>query len=139
MKTKISIIIAGLLVGLSQSCQGQVKYPDAPSPLAPLLASPPNGTNWMMTFNDEFSGTSLDTSKWTSGLAFHYEINNDEAGFIPEQLQFHNGILLITAELGLRKTAGNGNAWCDDFVMTVSQTTPILHRVAPKVNNLATK
>ncbi len=46
----------------------------------PLLAAPPSGTNWALTFADEFNGTTLDSMKWSNGHP--WDTSSSKAGNI---------------------------------------------------------
>jgi beta-glucanase (GH16 family) len=64
-------------------------------------AEPPgNGSNWVMTFNDEFDGTVLDTGKWATVYIFGGRTNNDELEWYVDDADQHvvsNGTLKLIA------------------------------------------
>ena len=52
-------------------------------------ASPPAGTNWGLTFADEFNGTTLDSMKWIN----HYPWNNTGSPTKAANVTLTNGVL----------------------------------------------
>ncbi len=69
-----------------------------------VWAGPPKGENWVMTFNDEFSGNELDWSIWRSEAAFPSHILSSRW---PENVEMYDGNLhLIT-----RKEQMGGAEW----------------------------
>jgi beta-glucanase (GH16 family) len=82
------------------------KTPAAPSPThAPTTSPTPNGGpggNWNLKFNDDFSGTSVDTSKWNlawfSSSGISNPVNSAETEcYSSAQLHQTNGELDLTA------------------------------------------
>jgi beta-glucanase (GH16 family) len=65
----------------------------------PLLASPPPGSgySWKIIFEDNFDGTSLNTSKWISQLPWTRDYKGD-AYLRDENVTVSNGLLTITAK-----------------------------------------
>jgi len=62
----------------------------------PAAAQVPNLPGWDLIWNDEFNGTSLDTSQWqaqNTGLVF----NNEKQYYLPSQVGVSGGQLHITA------------------------------------------
>jgi beta-glucanase (GH16 family) len=91
-----------------ENSSGMLQRPPVPgvagSP-APPVARPTGQTtgNWNKIFEDEFTGTSLNTAKWKSGYYWDADGgtndgNNEEQWFKPEQLNFNNSILTLTAQ-----------------------------------------
>ncbi|MCL4507219.1 MAG: glycoside hydrolase family 16 protein [Chloroflexi bacterium] len=74
---------------------------------APAATSGPPGNpaNWLLTFSDEFNGTSLDRSKWQTKYAYDSghgdRSNNDEQEWYVDDAQtVGSGILTITTKQG---------------------------------------
>lgn len=70
-----------------------------PAPPAPLIGS----KQWKVIFNDDFNGTSLDTSKWTPCFDWNYgdctgTFNNGRERYYPSQVQLSGGIASLVAE-----------------------------------------
>jgi beta-glucanase (GH16 family) len=65
----------------------------------PVLASPPAGSgySWKIIFEDNFDGTSLNTSKWLSQLPWTRDYKGD-AYMRDENVTVNNGLLTITAK-----------------------------------------
>lgn len=63
---------------------------------ASVFALPPG--NWTQTFNEDFTGTSLDTTKWSTGYMWSPVINSELQGMRPENVVVGNGILTINIE-----------------------------------------
>ena len=63
------------------------------------FASPPPG-KWseQPTFVDDFNGTALDTTKWSTGYRWADVINNEMQGFVPENVTVADGFCTIKAE-----------------------------------------
>lgn len=61
-------------------------------------AAPPPGTgNWTLTFEDNFDGSSLDTSIWNTGQRHNAAINGEPQAYRPEAVTVANGVCTITA------------------------------------------
>ena len=56
-----------------------------------LLAQLPAGTNWALTFADEFNGTTLDSMKWSNGHPW------DPSSSDPANVTVSNGVLNLNA------------------------------------------
>jgi beta-glucanase (GH16 family) len=74
----------------------------APPPDDDCAGAPPDiGGNWTCTFDDEFNGTSLDTSKWTvqqtSNSGYYTGYKNDCYVDNPANVSVANGVLSLTA------------------------------------------
>ena len=76
-------------------------------------AAPPGSpSDWVMTFNDEFDGTSLDLSKWDKTYQWGGRTNNDELEWYLDNAQVvSNGTLKLvakheTAHYGFPYTSG---------------------------------
>ena len=62
-------------------------------------APPGNPSEWVMTFSDEFDGTSLDLSKWATTYAGGGRTNNDELEWYVDNAQIvSNGTLKLVAK-----------------------------------------
>jgi len=64
--------------------------------LAPAMALPP-GT-WTQTFNEDFNGTSLDSTKWSTGYIWSRVINDELQGMRPENVTVAGGVCNIKLE-----------------------------------------
>jgi len=60
-------------------------------------AAPPPG-NWTLVWNDDFNGTSLDSTKWNTGMRWADIINNELQGYVPENVTVANGVCTIKVE-----------------------------------------
>lgn len=69
---------------------------------APLLALPPG--NWTQTFSEEFSGTTLDTTKWSTGYTWSPVINGELQGMRPENVSVNGQYCTIKIE---KRTVNN--------------------------------
>ncbi len=63
----------------------------------PLGATPPTGTNWALTFADEFNGTSLDTTKWIYNYPYG-AVGNGDAYASASNVSEGGGLLTLTAQ-----------------------------------------
>lgn len=66
-----------------------------------LSAPPGDQSNWTLTFNDEFDGTSLDTTKWATKYIDGARTNNDELEWYVDDAENHvvsDGTLKLVAE-----------------------------------------
>ncbi len=64
---------------------------------SPQPEGPPPGS-WSMTFDDEFTGTSLNTAVWSKGMLWDAVINNEWEGYVPENVTVANGLCTIKVE-----------------------------------------
>jgi len=53
---------------------------------------------WVLAFDDEFDGPTLDSSKWTPHYTFDAIINHELQAYIPDAFPISDGILHITAK-----------------------------------------
>ncbi|HUI93071.1 MAG TPA: glycoside hydrolase family 16 protein [Chitinivibrionales bacterium] len=63
-----------------------------------LFAAPPKTASWTLTFDDEFNGTALDTSKWSPHDHFCGVRNNELQAYMPENISVANGLDRETCE-----------------------------------------
>lgn len=79
-------------------------------------AEPPgNGSNWVMTFSDEFDGTALDTTKWATTYPGGARTNNDELEWYVDDPDHHvvsNGTLKLIA----RKESASGRSYTSGMI-----------------------
>jgi beta-glucanase (GH16 family) len=68
-----------------------------------VQAAPPPG-NWTLTWNDDFNGTSLDATKWSTGMRTPDIINDELQAYHPDQVTVANGVCTIKVE---KKTTVN--------------------------------
>ncbi len=63
-------------------------------------ADPPTAGKWSAepTFFDDFNGTSLDTTKWSTGYRWADVINNEMQGMVPENVSVADGVCNIKVE-----------------------------------------
>ena len=71
--------------------------------LTPASEPPGNSTDWVLTFNDEFNGASLDLTKWSTKYAFDTghgdRSNNDEQEwYVDDAHTVGSGVLTITTK-----------------------------------------
>jgi len=59
--------------------------------------APTAGNHWVMAFEDNFRGTSLNTSRWSTGYPWG-RTHNHKAYMAPENVKVENGRMIITAE-----------------------------------------
>lgn len=64
------------------------------------IAAPPAAGNWSAqpTFEDNFDGPRLDSTKWSTGYRWPDVINNEMQGFVPENVSVEDGVCKIKAE-----------------------------------------
>jgi beta-glucanase (GH16 family) len=80
-------------------------------PASIVQATPPPGT-WTLTFNDDFNGTSLDTTKWNTGMQWADVINNELQGYVPENVTVAGGVCTIKVEKRtVPNVSYNGYSW----------------------------
>lgn len=60
------------------------------------LALPPG--NWTQTFNEDFSGTALDSTKWSTGWMWSPVVNVEKQGYRPENVVVGNGVCTLKIE-----------------------------------------
>jgi beta-glucanase (GH16 family) len=70
-----------------------------------ILAAPPKTSNWILTFEDNFELTSLDTNKWHPHDHFCGVRNNELQAYIPENVIIENGLCKLKCE---KKNANYG-------------------------------
>lgn len=63
-----------------------------------LFGAPPKTASWALTFQDEFNGTSLDTSKWHPHDHFCGVRNDELQAYMPENIAVSNGMCRQTCE-----------------------------------------
>ena len=61
------------------------------------LAGPPAG-DWTLTFEDNFDGTTLNTTKWSKGMRWAGIINNELQGYVPENVSVSAGAARFLTE-----------------------------------------
>ena len=70
-----------------------------------LQAGPPPGTGqWTQTLNEDFNGTSLNTSVWSTGMRWSGAINGELQAYRPENVTVAGGLCKIKIE---KRTAVN--------------------------------
>ncbi len=86
-----------------------------------------NATNWVLSWSDEFDGTTLDLSKWSyqNGTGAEYGVagwgNNEQQYYTDENVQVKDGKLVITATEGTHGMPYNsGRIW----TMSDDRVTP---------------
>ena len=84
--------------------------------LAFVVAGPPPGT-WMLAFEDNFAGASLDTAKWNTGPRWWGLINQGSStpelqGYVPANVSVANGLCTILINKptgGVHQVSGDGH------------------------------
>lgn len=100
------------------ACGGHAGEPAAaPAPAVAVspAPAPAAASGWVLDWNDEFGGTSLDHSKWTEETGPNW--HNNELQYYtdrPENLRVSNGYLVIEA----RKEAFGGRAYTSARIRT---------------------
>src|SRR6185503_7802299 len=92
---------------------GQIGTPPNCFPAPPAPAA--TGKQWRVTFSEEFSGTSLDTTKLTPCFDWNYgdctvTFNSGKERYLPSQVQVSNGTAKLVAE-PLSPPYANGNCY----------------------------
>ena len=62
-----------------------------------VLADPPAGSNWQLMFSDDFSGTTIDATKW--GPLGWGQINGEPQGYQTSQVSVDSGKCVFTCEV----------------------------------------
>ncbi|MEI9998866.1 MAG: glycoside hydrolase family 16 protein [Verrucomicrobiota bacterium] len=73
---------------------------------------------WVLTFDDEFDGPALDTTKWTPHYNFNAIINHELQAYIPDAFVFSDGILQITAKHEPGRQAGRTQQYTSGAMTT---------------------
>lgn len=76
-------------------------------------------TNWRLVWNDEFDGTALDTSKWSTVTNCGDRRNNEQQCYMADDVSVRNGVLTIKSE---RRSQG-GFSYTSGAVKTGSKFT----------------
>lgn len=74
---------------------------------------PASGGNWRLVFQDEFNGSSLDRSKWSTGYPWS-RYHNHRGYTDPGNVSVENGLLRLRADNRRHPDAPDG-IWRDDF------------------------
>lgn len=91
-KKSITMMLVSLIIFISGFLLTGAIYSEAASP------TPPKGdSGWKLVFDDEFDGTSLDTTKWSYNYPWG-NTHNHRAYCAPENVSVANGLLRIKAE-----------------------------------------
>jgi beta-glucanase (GH16 family) len=121
--TAATVIVAALVVAVFATRPGTSGTPAAAldGPVTPTAAPVKTSTlqppkSWKLTFNSNFSGSTLDSSVWAtcfpwdsaSGCGNFGNDNEDKEWYQPSQVKVHNGVLELTAEHA--PTAGTNQA-----------------------------
>jgi beta-glucanase (GH16 family) len=107
----VTIVVVGLLYGPGGAKSDTVRSVSSkkvsPTP-ASSATTPPNVTNsnqWVTAFSDDFNGTQLDTSKWSTCYDWRPAAtngctnggNNEQEWYLPQQVSLKNGSANLTA------------------------------------------
>jgi beta-glucanase (GH16 family) len=87
------------------------------------LADPPPGFHWTQTFDDEFTGTALDTTKWHPHDHFCGTRNDEVQGYVPENVSVANGVCQLkgekrTVNYGYCGNAGNSKSYASGIIIS---------------------
>lgn len=93
----------------------------APTPAKPRAVPPkprpiPTPPGWVMTFDDEFNGPALDTTKWTA-TDWPSDINGERQDYAPDDVGVHDGALRLQS----RKRARAGREYTSGEVRSVGK------------------
>jgi len=78
----------------------------------------PGPAKWILTFDDEFNGAALDSSKWTASVGnADWQKSYYSSAFSPNNITFGNGYMRIHAE----KKAGAGMPYTSAEIMTLGK------------------
>lgn len=85
----------------SACAAGEVGVPPDCYPAPPVTAS--SGKSWQVTFNDDFTGTGIDGSKWSTCFDWNYGVcanspNRGRETYLSSQTQVSNGYANLLAE-----------------------------------------
>lgn len=94
LKLALFVVVIAVPVGCSKA---------EPAARGGPPVEPPAGTSWALTFDSEFDGTSLDTTKLTPCFDWNYgectsSFNEGKEHYLPSQVQVQNGIARLVAE-----------------------------------------
>lgn len=78
-----------------------------------------NESGWTLTWSDEFSGSSLDTSKWTAVANCGDHRNDEQQCYTADDISVANGMLVVTSE----KRSQGGYAYTSGAVKTDTKFT----------------
>ena len=102
--------------------------PPAPTPVTTAAAGPPgNAASWHEIFDDEFNGTSLDTSKWSTGWlgsGITAPVNPEELQcYDPSQVSEGGGALDLSLIAKSESCGGQTRAYASGIVTTMGHFT----------------
>lgn len=83
--------------GVGVATYSGLRFTTTPSSAA-STDGPPNPDDWVMTFEDQFEGTSLDTSNWEIGFGWGMTSTNDDADVSADDVHVENGRLRLDIE-----------------------------------------
>lgn len=95
---------------------GAVSGTESDIPVAPL-----SGKTWQKVFYDEFSGNTLDTSKWSPCYPWgcDTDINEELQAYMPSQVSVSDGSLHLTAEKCQNTSQCDGHSYKSGSVSSV--------------------
>ena len=92
---KHTLLLLALLTLFGGAALAQTP-PTAPVP-DPKLSAPVPKPGWVLTFDDEFNGTTLDTSKWTA-YDHASDINGEQQYYAPNDVTVQDGFVRLKSE-----------------------------------------
>jgi hypothetical protein len=104
MKNRLVAVAGAALLavaGITGCSSAPTTSPPPPGAAPPIAA--PAGKTWALTFDVDFDGTSLDTTKLTPCFDWNYgdctsSFNDGKEHFLPSQVQVSNGVAHLVAE-----------------------------------------
>ena len=100
---------------------GRVLYLVAITVLSCLANEEPGGASrpgWRLTFDDEFNGSSLDTSKWNPNDPWGRERNHELQAYATNAFEVKDGVLRILAQRGEAIYAGKPRTYTSGMMTT---------------------
>lgn len=92
---------------------------------SPCSANPPEPlAGWVKTFEDNFDGTSLDTTKWNTGYGWGREMNWSGEYSAPENVSVGDGVCTLKLENRKHPSSSAGHDFTSGGINTKNKFTP---------------